>query len=293
MNLSVCRTVAEFREATDALRARGERIALVPTMGALHRGHMALVEAGRERGAVALTLFVNPTQFGPNEDLARYPRQFEADRALCEQHGVRLLFAPPVEEMYPPGDRTRVRVTGLTEVLCGPKRPGHFEGVATVVAKFFNATGPATALFGRKDYQQLQVIRRMARDLLMPIEVVGCATVREADGLALSSRNAYLSAPERAVAPTIARWLERSARDFDAGERRAGVLRQRVEHALSQTGFRVDYVELTTPEDLTPIDDGALLPERALLAVAAFLGKTRLIDNLVLGEERGIAEAAS
>ncbi len=291
MSLNVRRTVAEFRAATAGARARGERIGLVPTMGALHAGHMALVDAARAHGtSVALTLFVNPTQFGPNEDLARYPRPFEADVELCRRHGVSELFAPSVAEMYPPGERTRVLVSGLTEVLCGPKRPNHFEGVATIVAKLFNAAGPCTAFFGRKDYQQLQVIRRMANDLLLPVEVIGHPTIRESDGLALSSRNAYLSPEERLRAPTIARALARAAQAFDRGETRALELRTGVEKALVDAGFRVDYVELVTADDLVPIADRDALPARALLAVAAFLGKTRLIDNLVLGEERAIAE---
>lgn len=294
MSLTVHRTAEEFRSATDAVRARGERVGLVPTMGALHAGHMALVDEARRRGTrPALTLFVNPTQFGPNEDFSRYPRTFDADLALCRAHGVELMFVPSVEEMYPPGERTRVHVAKLTDVLCGPKRPNHFEGVATIVTKLFQAAGPCLALFGRKDYQQLQVIRRMTRDLLMPVEVIGCTTVREADGLALSSRNAYLSAEERRVAPTIAQALTRAARAFDAGERSAGALRQPVAASLSGAGFRVDYVELTTADELQPIGDAEQLPERALLAVAAFLGKTRLIDNLVLGEEHGIPELRS
>lgn len=286
MKPTVYQTVNEFRAAMDGLRGAGTRVGLVPTMGALHVGHLALADFARGRGATpVLTVFVNPTQFGPGEDFARYPRTLERDLALCAERGVAHVFVPSVAEMYPEGEQTRVRVGKLTEVLCGPKRPNHFEGVATVVAKLFNATGPCLAVFGRKDYQQLQVIRRMATDLLLPVEVVGHPIVREPDGLALSSRNAYLDASARALAPRIYEALAAAARRFSAGERRAGALRLPVERALGEAGFRVDYVELVTPDSLAPIADDALLPDRALLAVAAFLGATRLIDNFVLGED--------
>lgn len=286
MRPEVYQTVAEFRAACDGLRGAGARIGLVPTMGALHVGHLALAEFARNRGAVpVLTIFVNPTQFGPNEDFARYPRTLERDLELCAERGVAHVFVPSVEEMYPAGEQTRINVAKLTDVLCGPKRPNHFEGVATVVAKLFNATGPCLSVFGRKDYQQLQVIRRMARDLLFPVEVLGHPIVREADGLALSSRNAYLDARERALAPLIFRELGAAARAFAQGERRAAALRRPVAEALDKAGFRVDYVELVGAESLEPISDDSVVSERALLAVAAFLGKTRLIDNFVLGED--------
>jgi pantoate--beta-alanine ligase len=187
--------------------------------------------------------------------------------------------------MYPPGEKTRVSVKGLVDVLCGPKRPGHFDGVTTIVSKLFNVAGPCVAVFGRKDYQQLQVIRRMASDLLMPVEIVGYPIVRERDGLALSSRNAFLSPEERARAPVIARELSSARAAFEAGEIRAGALRRPIQAALERSGFRVDYVEITGADELEPIPDEAAIPARALLAVAAFLGKTRLIDNLVLGED--------
>jgi len=290
MSLRVERTVADFRAACDAVRARGERLGLVPTMGALHEGHLALVEHARSLGTVvAVTIFVNPTQFGPSEDFDRYPRPIEHDLELCRSRGVWAVFLPPVEEMYPRGEQTRVHVSGLTDALCGPRRPGHFDGVATVVAKLFAVAGPCVAVFGRKDYQQLQVIRRLAMDLLLPVDVVGFPTVREPDGLALSSRNAYLSEDERRRAPAIAEALRGAVRRFQAGERRAAALRVPVADALEKAGFRLDYVELTTPDSLVPYADDALVPERALVAVAAFLGKTRLIDNVVLGEESGPA----
>jgi pantoate--beta-alanine ligase len=286
MTPQVYATVAEFRAACDALRASGARVGLVPTMGALHVGHLALADFARERGATpALSIFVNPTQFGPNEDFARYPRTLESDLALCAEHGVGHVFAPSAAEMYPAGEQTRVHVAKLTDVLCGPKRPGHFDGVATIVAKLFNATGPCLAVFGRKDYQQLQVIRRMATDLLLPVEVAGHSIVREPDGLALSSRNRYLSPSERALAPQIFAELRRTARAFAAGERRARELRAPVERALAAAGFRIDYVELVGSDALEPFADVQSVPDRALLAVAAFLGKTRLIDNWVLGED--------
>ncbi len=286
MTLNVVHTVAEFRAACDAVRAQGQRLGLVLTMGALHEGHLQLLDAARSRAdRVALTLFVNPTQFGPNDDFQKYPRTVERDLALASARGAELVFVPSVQEMYPPGERTRVQVSGLVDVLCGPKRPGHFEGVATVVTKFFAAAGPCVALFGRKDYQQLQVIRRLVTDLLLPVEVVGHRIVREADGLAMSSRNTYLSEAERARAPHIARALSRAIAAFSAGERRAGTLRGAVVAELERNTFRVDYVELVSAEELAPIADDERLPERALLAVAAFLGETRLIDNVVLGED--------
>lgn len=286
MSLEVHESAAAFRAACDALRARGERLGLIPTMGALHEGHLSLVEQARRAGATpALTIFVNPTQFGPNEDFQRYPRPRERDLELCRSHGVWAAFLPTVGEMYPPGEKTRVHVAGLTDVLCGPRRPGHFDGVATIVAKLFAVAGPCLAVFGRKDYQQVQVIRRMAEDLRFPVEVLAAPTVREPDGLALSSRNAYLSPEERRVAPRIAALLADAWTRFSAGERRAAAIRGPVLSGLEGAGFRVDYVELTGPDDLSPLAEADPLPPRALLAVAAFLGKTRLIDNVVLGED--------
>jgi pantoate--beta-alanine ligase len=242
-------------------------------------------EARKYATHVATTIFVNPTQFGPNEDFARYPRTLERDLELCATEGVALVFAPPTTEMYPAGERTRVRVEGLTEALCGPKRPGHFEGVATIVTKLFNAAGPCTAVFGRKDYQQLKVIERMTRDLLLPIQIVGFPTVREASGLALSSRNAYLSDTERQLALSIPRALSQAVRAFEAGERVVGRLRKPVEDALKAANFRIDYVSIAEADALTPYDDVDVLPGRAVLALAAFCGKTRLIDNVVFGED--------
>lgn len=279
-------TVAEFRAACDVLRAGGGRVGFVPTMGALHRGHLTLVEEARRRAAhVAVSIFVNPTQFGPNEDFSRYPRPLERDLELCREAGVRLVFTPSPAEMYPAGERTRVRVSGLTETLEGPFRPGHFEGVATVVSKLFAASGPAVAVFGRKDYQQLKVVERMTRDLLLPIEVVGFPTVRDPDGLALSSRNAYLSPAERARALAIPRGLARAVALHRAGERSAGNLRRAVLELVEPAATRIDYVAVAGADDLAPVADSERVGERALVAVALFIGTTRLIDNVVFSED--------
>jgi pantoate--beta-alanine ligase len=278
-------TAAGFRKACDRVRSDGT-LGLVPTMGALHRGHVSLIHAAKEHASVvAVTIFVNPTQFGPNEDFEKYPRMLADDVDKCTAAGASLVFAPSVLEMYPAGDATRVRVQGLTDHLCGRSRPGHFEGVTTVVAKLFAIAGPCTAVFGRKDYQQLKVIERMTRDLRLPVTIVGRATVREVDGLALSSRNAYLSADMRARAVAIPRALSAAVARFAAGERSARLLREPVREALVAAGLRPDYVELSDPETLTPLADDATAGDRALLALAAFADAARLIDNVVLGED--------
>jgi pantoate--beta-alanine ligase len=286
MTVSVLHDVADFRAACDAIRKNGGSIGLVPTMGALHAGHLALVErAARSATHAAVTIFVNPTQFGPKEDLARYPRDLAGDVEKCSRAGAALVFAPPVEAMYPAGERTRVRVDELTRHLCGASRPGHFEGVATIVTKLFAVTGPSTAIFGRKDYQQLKVIERMARDLLLPVKVVSHATVRDPDGLAMSSRNAYLSPAERRAGLAIPRALALAAARFQAGERNVEELAELAGSTLERAGLRVDYASLADADELEPFAAGALLPERALLAIAAYAGTTRLIDNMVLGED--------
>lgn len=280
------RRVHEFRAACDGVRSRVGRLGLVPTMGALHAGHMALVaDAARRSSAVAVTIFVNPTQFGKNEDFHRYPRDLERDLALCREAGVALVFAPEVAEMYPAGDRTRVRVDGLTEHLCGPFRPGHFEGVTTIVSKLFLATGPSVAVFGRKDYQQLKVIERMARDLLFPVEIVEHPTVRDSDGLALSSRNRHLEPADRERASSIPRALASAIAQHASGERAVAALRAPVERELVSAGMRVDYVTIADADELTPYGDEARIGARAVLAIAAHLGNTRLIDNVVFGED--------
>lgn len=286
MAVRVFHDIAEFRAVCDAARGQGERLGFVPTMGALHAGHLQLVKvARRHTQRIAVSIFVNPTQFGPNEDFAKYPRTLPRDLELLEGVGADYVLAPPVEAVYPQGDSTRVRVNGLTEHLCGPFRPGHFEGVATVVAKLFAIAGPCTAVFGRKDYQQLKVIERLARDLLFPVQVVGEPTVRDPDGLALSSRNAYLSAEERARALAIPRALAVAAAAFASGARRAGALIEPVRAALSAAGLRLQYADICDPDQLFPMDPAAEVGARALIALAAFSGTTRLIDNLVLGED--------
>lgn len=282
----ILRTVAEFRARADQVRAGGGRLGLVPTMGALHDGHRALMrEAARRATATAVTIFVNPTQFGPNEDLARYPRDLDGDVEKCAAEGVAFVFAPPVSEMYAPDERTRVHVSGVSDALCGASRPGHFDGVATVVTKLFAVAGPSIAVFGKKDYQQFRVIQTFTRDLLLPVEIVGYPTVRENDGLALSSRNRYLSADERRRALAIPRGLADAVSRFEAGERRVRSLTEPLERALAEASLRVDYVTVANADDVTPFPLGVSTGSRALLALAAFAGTTRLIDNVVLGED--------
>jgi pantoate--beta-alanine ligase len=274
--MRVLHTVAEMRAARAGLPDLG----LVPTMGYLHEGHLSLVARARaECAAVAASIFVNPTQFGPNEDLSRYPRDLPRDLALLEARGVDLVFAPDAAEMYPQGFATEIRVGGVTEVLEGAVRPGHFAGVATVVAKLFNIVQPTRAYFGQKDAQQSVVIKKLVRDLNLPVQVVVAPTVREPDGLALSSRNSYLTAEQRAQAPALYRALTAAKARFDAGEGDAEALRQAMRAEL--TGFTVDYVSVADAETLRELDrvDG-----RALASMAVRLGATRLIDNLVLGE---------
>ncbi len=276
---------ARMREACERARRDGERVAVVPTMGALHAGHLALVDEARRHGAtkVVVTIFVNPLQFGPNEDFGRYPRTLPEDSALCEARGVDWVFAPARESMYPEGFSSQVRVSGVTDVLEGVFRPGHFDGVTTVVAKLFGIVGPSIAVFGRKDYQQWCVLRRMVSDLDMPIEMRGMPTVREADGLALSSRNRYLSADERVRALAISRGLRAACDAFDRGERDGGAL-ERIARAPVEASFdSIDYVSIADADSLAPVGS---VEGRAVIAVAARIGKTRLIDNVVLGEDR-------
>jgi len=281
---TVVRTPDEARAACDAARARGARVGLVPTMGALHEGHLALVrEARRHADFVMCSIFVNPTQFGPNEDFARYPRDLEGDVAKLD--GASVVFAPDVAAMYPPGDETRVRVGALAEHLCGPHRPGHFEGVATVVTKLFAIAGPCTAVFGKKDYQQLAILRRIALDLFLAVRVVGYPIVREADGLAMSSRNAYLKPDERQRALSLSRGLSAAARAFAAGERKAGVLRALALAEVEPAASSIDYVTVAHADALTPFEGDADVGARAVLAIACRIGTTRLIDNVVLGED--------
>lgn len=288
-------SLEELRQSCDEARRKGLRVGLVPTMGALHAGHATLIEAAHAGSDfVVVTVFVNPTQFGPNEDLAKYPRTLESDTAVAEKGGASLLFTPAERDMYPPGEETRVRVGRTAAALCGEHRPGHFEGVTTVVAKLFALTGPCRAWFGRKDYQQLQVIKRMTADLFLPVEVIGVPTVREADGLALSSRNRYLSPENRARALCISRGLSRAHALYEAGERRAGALVAACHGEVAANMDSIDYVTLADADSVVPLPDDATIAGRAVLAVAARIAGTRLIDNLVLGEDRApLAQGAS
>jgi pantoate--beta-alanine ligase len=277
----VIREPAQIRARVEDLRRDGKRIAVVPTMGALHDGHLSLLRAARARAdVVILTIFVNPTQFGPKEDLSRYPRDEVGDLAKARTCGVDLAFCPSADAMYPPGAQTFVEVRELQQPLCGASRPGHFAGVATIVAKLFHLTRPQLAVFGEKDYQQLAIIRRMVRDLDLDVEILGVPIVREADGLALSSRNAYLSQEQRGQALALSQGLAAAAARFAAGERSVPALVEAARAVIAaQPLIRLDYLELRDADDLTEI---TVVARPAVLAVAAFLGTTRLIDNRVL-----------
>ncbi|MFK3974669.1 pantoate--beta-alanine ligase [Pseudomonas sp. NPDC087358] len=283
--MNTVKTVRELRAAVARARSEGKRIALVPTMGNLHSGHTALVTKAAQRADfVVASIFVNPLQFGPNEDLATYPRTLAADQEKLLQAGCHLLFTPTVEEMYPHGmaDQTIVRVPVVSEGLCGGSRPGHFDGVSTVVSKLFNMVQPDIAIFGQKDFQQLAVVSALVRDLNMPIQIIGEPTVRGADGLALSSRNGYLSEDERATAPALYRVIKQIGEALHQGEQNHAQLLTDGSKALEAAGFRPDYLEIRNAVSLRPAT-----PEDHDLVVlgAAFLGKTRLIDNLHLTKE--------
>jgi pantoate--beta-alanine ligase len=276
--------IASPESARRFCRAAPRPLVLVPTMGALHAGHAALVRRARElasgSGTVAVSIFVNPAQFGPKEDFSRYPRPFAADAKLCRDNGVDLIFHPPAEKIYAPDFSTWVEEKKLSGVLCGASRPGHFRGVCTVVAKLFNILAPDIAVFGRKDYQQLAVIQRMVRDLNLPVKIAPVETVREPDGLALSSRNQYLNAEERAQATVIRRALLEAASAAKAGKTDARYLRWRVEKTIASAPLaKIDYVEVVDAATLEPV---TRVEKPALLAVAVFFGKTRLIDNIRL-----------
>jgi pantoate--beta-alanine ligase len=274
-------TPAAMREWADRARAGGRRIGLVPTMGYLHAGHLSLVaEARRRSDACVTSIFVNPLQFGAGEDLANYPRNLERDRAALEANGVEVLYRPSVESLYPPGFQLEVAVTRVSAGLCGRSRPGHFRGVTTVVAKLFNAVKPHVAVFGEKDFQQLAVIRRMTADLDLGIDIVGVPTVREADGLAMSSRNAYLSPAERTAARCLSRALAAARSAVERGSVRAAAVLEPVRALLAAEPLaRVDYAELVDAETIESVDT---VERPALLALAVFIGRTRLIDNTVL-----------
>jgi pantoate--beta-alanine ligase len=276
--IAIVRSVAELRPQVGAWRAQGERIGLVPTMGALHAGHLALVAAAQARcRRVVASIFVNPKQFGPREDFATYPRPEADDLAKLTAAGADLAFIPAVEEIYPPGFTTTISLGGPAQPLEGAHRPGHFDGVATIVAKLLIQVVPDAAFFGEKDYQQLMVVRRMAQDLNLPVEIVGVPTVREPDGLALSSRNAYLSPGERRVAPTLNRVMREAATAIAGGSLAASCLARAI-LALGEAGFAVEYLDLRDAETLAPVTAKPSQPARLL--VAARLGRTRLIDNI-------------
>ena len=278
--MQVVRSVVQLRAVTGGWRQAGDSVAVVPTMGALHDGHLSLVAQARDAcDRVIVTLFVNPTQFDRPEDLAKYPRTENRDRAVLEPAGVDLLFMPGLDEVYPPGFATTVSVSGLTSGMCGDFRPGHFDGMATIVAKLFLMTGADRAFFGEKDWQQLQIVRRLAADLNIPIEVTGCPTVREADGLAMSSRNARLSPPDRAAAPALYAALTRAAQRLRGGEDPAPVLEAARAEILAGGFARVEYLDLRHPQTLTPLDR---LDRPARLLAAAWLGPVRLIDNVAV-----------
>jgi len=280
-------SISEMRRFSREFRNKGTRLGLVPTMGALHEGHLSLVRTAKAKSdVVAVSIFVNPTQFGPNEDFTRYPRDLGKDCELLEREGVDVVFAPNAEEMYPEQPSlssepaTWVTVEGMSDRLCGKSRPGHFRGVATVVSKLFNIVEPDVAFFGQKDAAQVAVIQRMVRDLNIPVQIEVCPTVRESDGLALSSRNAYLNPDERKMALVLHASLQRAQKLFGDGERNAAKIAAEAKKAFVwQPAVRLDYFEIVDPDTLDPI---TTVKNRSLVAVAAFVGSTRLIDNILL-----------
>lgn len=278
------KSIGELRASVAQAHAQGRTAALVPTMGFLHEGHLSLIRRARRLGAfTVVSIFVNPSQFGPGEDLDSYPRDFDRDASLCEELGVDVVFSPAARDVYPEGFETWVSVGSITEGLCGASRPVHFRGVATVMVKLLNMVLPDVAYFGRKDYQQLKVIERAVRDLDMPVEIKGCPTVRDTDGIALSSRNEYLSDEERKRARSIPAVLAEVARRYAAGERSAGALLDGQSDRLEKASDRIDYFDLYHPETLETLEPSATVPDTPLVALAIHVGKTRLIDNIQLG----------
>lgn len=277
-------SLAEMQQTVFSLKRTGKRIAFVPTMGFLHEGHASLLREGRKQGDVlVLSIFVNPIQFGAGEDLDRYPRNLDGDCAIAAECGTDIIFTPTAAEMYPPGFQTAIRVKELALPLCGASRPGHFDGVATVVAKLFNLVQPDVALFGKKDFQQLAVIRRMTTDLSLPVEVVGMPIVREADGLAMSSRNAYLSPDQRQSALCLSRAIRLVREQFQAGERQVETLLATARETIqTETIAVIDYLEFRDANTLEPVTTAH---DSTLMALAVKIGTTRLIDNTLLGEE--------
>ena len=274
-------TISELRVHLDKIRRAGQRVALVPTMGAIHEGHRSLMRAARaDCDEVVVTIFVNPTQFGPGEDHEQYPRPMDRDFSACRQERVDTVFVPSVSEVYPAGDVTTVSVARLTDVLCGPTRPGHFDGVTTVVAKLLNIVAPDSAYFGQKDAQQAVVIRRMVRDLNLDVEIVTAPTVREADGLALSSRNAHLSPEERRDARVLFRSLESARERLRTGERETSKIIEAMKAEIeAKPAARIDYAAIVDAKTLEPVTH---VEGQVLVALAVWIGNTRLIDNVVL-----------
>jgi len=287
--MEIVERVGELREWSLSRWAEGLSVGFVPTMGAFHDGHLSLIRGSAEtRGTTIVSIFVNPTQFGPNEDFDRYPRDLQRDMELAEEAGADLLFCPSVGVVYPQGFRTSVEVEGLGSILCGASRPGHFLGVTTVVAKLLNMVMPDALFLGRKDAQQAVVLKQMVRDLDFDVEVEVLPTVREPDGLAMSSRNEYLSSEERAVAPRLFEALRAAGELFQEGERDAARIVSKAEHLLSGRGeFALDYLQVRAAEDLSSLE---VIDRTSLLLVAAKLGKTRLIDNIVLNIEKSSYE---
>ena len=281
--MKIIESAKAMQALSESLRNQGKIVTFVPTMGYFHEGHLNLMREARKRGdCVVISIYVNPTQFGPNEDFEQYPRDFERDRAMAESVGVDVIYYPSNQEMYPPHYQTYVTVEEVTENLCGLSRPGHFRGVATVCAKLFNAVKPHITVFGKKDFQQLAVIKRMVLDLNMDLDVVGMATTREPDGLAMSSRNIYLSAEERVSALSLSRSLKMAKELFDQGERDAAIIIGKVKSLIESHPFtKIDYVQIC---DTTTMKDAARLDGECVLALAVRVGKTRLIDNYVFGE---------
>ncbi len=284
--MEVIREVKKMQAFSDDIRKEGKRIGFVPTMGYLHEGHLTLMDKAKELSDVlVISIFVNPIQFGPQEDLKQYPRDFERDKKLAYERGVDVIFYPKEEEMYDKDFQTYVEVQKVTKNLCGLSRPGHFRGVATVVAKLFNIVKPHIAVFGKKDYQQLVTIKRMVKDLNFDIEIVGVDTVREEDGLAMSSRNEYLNEKERKAALCLYSSIKEVKRLYERGERTSKVLIKRAKEIIEAEPLaKIDYVKICDPETIEDIDK---IEDKGLFALAVKIGKARLIDNTVLGEEKG------
>ena len=279
--MEIIETVSEMQHRSDDLRSSGDHIAFVPTMGFLHDGHLELMRQGKQRAdKLIISIFVNPTQFGPSEDFDAYPRDMEGDLAKAEEVGVDIAFLPSIEEIYPAGCQTTVTVANITQHLCGLSRPGHFDGVATIVTKLFNIVKPHMAIFGQKDYQQVTVIRRMVIDLNMDIKIISVPTVREADGLAMSSRNSYITSEERKSALCLKKSLDLAERMIKQGEKRAQIIKEAIEELnLKHPYTKIDYIHLC---NISSLEDLETIDSEVLVALAIKVGKTRLIDNGII-----------